>query len=203
MISLDIECSGLDFNKSGIWQIGAVDLETGEEFLEECRIDDDDLILDVPDSKKKVLEIIGKTEEELRDENKQSQKEMIEGFFDWLSKRKKDIFICHNPQFDISYIWAKARKYELKIEFQFKAFDVHTIAQMKYMEVNDAFYFVDGKSKMGVKDACKFCGLEYTTGFHNGLEDAKFTGECFHRLVYGNSFFERFKAFEVPKYLKK
>ena len=33
MILLDIETSGLKFNECGIWQIGAIDLNTKEEFL--------------------------------------------------------------------------------------------------------------------------------------------------------------------------
>ena len=203
MISVDIECSGLDFDKCGIWQIGAVDLGTGEEFLEESRIDDEDLVLVTSDSKKNVLEIIGKTEEELRDKNKQSQKEMIESFFNWVSKRKEDIFLCANPQFDIGFIWTKARKYNVPITFQFKAFDLHTLAQTKYFEVNDEFKFVDGKSKMGLKNVCKFCGLEDNRGAHNGLEDARLTGECFYRLVYGKNLFKEFQDFEIPEYLKK
>jgi len=68
-IVVDLETSGLDLVKSGIWQIGAVDLNTMEEFFDEARIDDEDEINDG------ALKVIGKTEEELRDKNKQSQKE--------------------------------------------------------------------------------------------------------------------------------
>jgi len=48
MIVLDIETSGLDSVKCGIWQIGAIDLATNEEFLEEARIDDEDIVLKDP-----------------------------------------------------------------------------------------------------------------------------------------------------------
>ena len=41
-VVLDIETSGINFEKCGIWQIGAIDLNTGEEFFEDCRIDDED-----------------------------------------------------------------------------------------------------------------------------------------------------------------
>ena len=75
MIVLDIETSGLDNVKCGIWQIGAIDLDTHEEFLEEARINDEDLILDSKVAKP-VLEVIGKKEENLRDNTKQSQKQI-------------------------------------------------------------------------------------------------------------------------------
>ena len=201
MIVLDIEASGLDFEKCGIWQIGAIDFESNEEFLEECKIDDEDLILETSDSKN-VLEIIGKSEEELRDKNKQTQKEMIEKFFEWVAKRKEDIFLCMNPQFDIGYIWVKARKYGLEVKFQFKAFDLHTISQLKYFEIHNDFLFEEGKSKMGLKRICDFCGVEDRRDKHNALEDCKLTGECFSRLVYGKNIFSEYSKFEIPGELK-
>ncbi|MFB6246359.1 MAG: exonuclease domain-containing protein [Candidatus Pacearchaeota archaeon] len=200
MIALDIECSGLDFNKCGIWQIGAVDLDTGEEYLDECGIDDNDLILTTSESKRNIFDVIGRTEEQLRDKNKKSQKEMIEQFFDWVSKREKDIFLCMNPQFDLGYIWAKARKYGFHIGIQFRAFDLHTVAQMRHLETNKEFSFSEGKSKLSLRRICEFCGLDYP-GNHQGLEDAKLTGECFYRLVYGESYFEDFKEQKIPRYL--
>ncbi len=66
-IVLDLETSGLEIEKSGIWQIGAIDLNTGEEFFDECRIDDEDKIME------SALKVTGKTEEELRNQEKQSQ----------------------------------------------------------------------------------------------------------------------------------
>ena len=67
-IVLDLETSGLDKVNCGIWQIGAIDLNNQEEFLEEGRIDDEDV------AQEGALRVIGKTEEELRDKNKRSQK---------------------------------------------------------------------------------------------------------------------------------
>jgi len=42
MIVVDIETSGIDYNRVGIWQIGAIEFEN--QFLEESRIDDEDEI---------------------------------------------------------------------------------------------------------------------------------------------------------------
>ena len=105
MIVLDIETSGLNQVKCGIWQIGAIDLDTMEEFLEEGKIDEEDEINET------ALQIIGKTEEELRDKNKQSQKQLLENFFEWIEKRKMKNFLCQNPQFDVAFLEIKARKY--------------------------------------------------------------------------------------------
>ena len=83
MIILDIETTGIDFNKCGIWQIGALDFYNPENyFLEEARIDDEDLI------EEGALKINGKIEQELRDPKKQSQKQLLENFFELINDHK-------------------------------------------------------------------------------------------------------------------
>lgn len=203
-IVMDIETSGIDFVKCGIWQIGAIDLETKEEFLEEARIDDEDQIVNIRGSDKTVLEVIGKTEEELRDKDKQSQKELIEKFFNWVIKRKMKNFVCQGPQFDVAMFRIKAEKYGLKMPFHYRAFDTHSIAQVKYFELNKEFLTEDKDfSAMNLKNILKMCGMEDNRGTHNALEDAKLTAECFSRLVFGEKLLERYSKYEIPQELVK
>ena len=83
MIVVDIETSGLDFAKCGIWQIGALELENPKSyFFEDARIDEEDEIQNA------ALDVTGKREESLRDEKKQSQKQLLINFFAWLEKAK-------------------------------------------------------------------------------------------------------------------
>lgn len=208
-IVMDLETSGLDIETSGIWQIGAIDLNTMEEFLEEGRIDDGDIINE--DS----LIVIGKTEEQLRDKNKQSQKELLEKFFKWINeKAKSKIFLCQNPQFDVSWLYLRLQKYGLKKPFNYRAFDLHTIAQIIYQKINGEFLFKVKGSDMNLGRIIEFVGMkderikmrnrevvEEGTP-HNALEDSKLTGECFSRLVYGKKLFKKYDKFEIPKYLE-
>jgi len=189
MIVVDLETSGVTPEKNGIWQIGAVDLETGEEFFEESRIDDEDGITE------EALKVIGKTEEELRDKNKQSQKELIEHFLIWIGKRKIKNLVCQNPQFDIGFLWNKARKYGLEITFHYRAFDLHTLAQVKYYEKNGKFLVEEDHSGMNLSKILEMCGkkderIQLEEGKvvkegkpHNALEDAKLEAECFKKLM--------------------
>ena len=209
MIVLDLETSGIKMVECGIWQIGAIDLETGEEFLEDGRIDDEDIISEG------ALGVTGKTEEELRNPKKQTQKELLEKFFKWVSERKVKNFICQNPQFDLSWLSIRAEKYCLEKSYPYRAFDLHTIAQMKYKEINKDFLMVNEKSDMNLSKALELCGLKderiQLNGediikegkHHNALEDAKLTAECFSRLVYGKNLFPEFSEFPVPEVLKK
>ena len=196
-IVVDIETSGGGVAEHGIWQIGAVDLNTMEEFLDESRIDDEDKVLE------EALKITGKTEEELRDKNKQSQKELIKKFFTWIGERNIKTFLCQNPQFDVSFLEIKSKKYGLNIPFHYRSFDLHNVAQTKYYNLHGKFLIDKDHSDMGLTNALKLCGMEDNRESHNALEDAKLTAECFSRLMFGKNLFSEFNKFEIPQELKK
>lgn len=196
---MDLETSGIDKVKCGIWQIGAIDLNTMDTYFNEGRIDDEDEILSLAD--RPVLEVIGRTEKQLRDPSKQSQKHLIGNFFEWIDSRKIKNFLCQNPQFDISILEIRARKYGLKVPFHYRAFDLHTIAQQKHFEINGKFLFDKNHSDMGMKNILELCGMEDKRKAHNALEDCKLTGECFSRIIYGKGLFLEYAKFALPKYL--
>jgi DNA polymerase III epsilon subunit-like protein len=197
MIILDIESSGLDSGKCGIWQIGALDFENPKNtFLEESRIDDNDEI------SKEALMVIGKTEKELRDKTKQSQNQMIEHFLDWCKTCKERIIAGHNVGWDISFIQNKCIRYGIKDKFSdvigVRVIDLHTLASLKYKEKEGIFKMKDGKtgkSDMSLPNVMEFCGLKDSRRIiekgkvikegeaHNALTDAKLTAECFRRLL--------------------
>ena len=196
MIVLDIETSGLNFNKCGIWQIGALDLINPlNVFLDVARIDDKDEI------EEGALRVTGKTFNELRDTNKKSQKELIENFFNWFNKTEYKNCICQNPQFDLGFLITKSVKYGLEIPFHHRAFDLHSIASFKYFQIYGKFLIKEGKSDMGLTNTLKFCGLEDNRKTHNALEDCKLTAECFSRLIYGKNLFSEYNNFKIPEYL--
>lgn len=207
-IVLDIETSGLDFERCGVWQIGALDFNTQETFLEESRIDDDDLIEDG------ALKVIGKTEEELRNPEKQSQREMLANFFEWMMNRKLKNLLCQNPLLDAGVLRIRAKRYGLKIPFHYRSFDLHTIAQVIYHKLNRQFSINENASNMSLGEVLKFCGMNDERielrgnevvkkgNPHNALEDAKLTAECFSRLLYGKGLFPEYSKFKVPNYLE-
>ncbi len=197
-IALDIETSGADFVKCGIWQIGTIDLNNLQHyFLEEARIDDEDEITE------EALKVSGKTEEELRNSNKQSQKKLLENFFRWINGRSIKNFLCQNPSFDRGFLEVKARKYNLEIPFHYRSFDLHTIAQIKYYDLYGKFLIKEDHSDMGLSNILNLCGIEDKRKAHNALEDVKLMCECFSRLVYGKSLFKEFEKFPIPEVLKK
>ncbi len=200
-IVLDIETSGVDKVKCGIWQIGAYDLTTGEKYLQESKIDDEDEIVNL--GKRPVLEVIGKTEAELRDKNKQSQKQLLQNFFEWVNKKPMKNFLCQNPQFDVAFLEIRARKYGLEMPFHYRAFDLHNIAQIRYFDINKKLLIKEDHSNMGLTNILEFCGMKDNRKAHNALEDCKLTGECFYRLMYGKNLFPEYSQYKIPKELEK
>ena len=209
MIVVDLEMSGMDYEKCGIVQIGAIDLDSKEEFLENCHLDEEDKIINEPNLEHTVLDTLGMTEEQLRDSNKQNQKEILEHFFEWCKKTNTKNFICFHPHADIAFLEHKARKYNLKFPFlSYKAWDLHSIAQMVYFQLNREFSFKDKdgqkQSAMNLKATLKLAGIEDKRAEnHNALEDARLTAEAFFRLVYGKNLLEEYANFPVPEYLTK
>jgi len=198
MIVVDLEMSGLNIEKCGIWQIGAVELENPENtFLEEARIDDGD------EAYADALRVTGKTEAQLRDKNKQSQKELLKNFFDWSSKISSKIMICQHPQADFAFLENKAWKYNLDFPFSHRVFDLHSFSQAKYLEIKGKFLMKSGDSEMGLRNTLNFVGMEDPRKEHNALEDAKLTAECFSRIVYGKTLLKEYSKFKIPDYLKK
>jgi DNA polymerase III subunit epsilon len=197
MIVVDIETSGVDFLKNGIWQIGAIDINNPEStFLEECRIDDDET------AESEALDVCGVSEEYVRSKHKQSQKELLEKFFEWCKKSKVKNYICQNPQFDTSFLRVKAGKHGVKYPFHYRAYDLHSIASLKYKDVYDELPIERGFSNMNLTNILFFCGMKDERDKHNALEDAKLTAECFIRLVYCKTFLKEFEQYPLPKYLE-
>ncbi len=198
MIVVDIETSGLYPERHGIWQIGALDFYNPRNtFLEESRIDDED------EATEGAAKIHGKSEEYLRNRDKQSQKQLLENFFNWTGKVDIKNCICQNPQFDIGFISYKARKYSLKLPFHYRVFDLHSIASKVYHDSHGDFLMEENHSGMGLSKTLELCGLQDNRKEHNALEDAKLTAECFSRIINGKSLFKEFSQYKIPDYLTR
>jgi DNA polymerase III epsilon subunit-like protein len=196
MIALDIETSGRNKVDCGIWQIGAVDLITLEEFLGECRIDDEDLV------ELGAVKVHRKNENYLRNYERKSQRELLENFSLWVGEpREMRDFLCQGPDMDVGFIGIKLRKYGMR-NFRQRSFDLHTIAQTKYHSLHGKFLSKGSRSDMDLVNILKFCGFKGDSRKnHNALEDAKLTGECFSRLIKGRALFPEYSKIEIPDYL--
>jgi len=198
MIVFDTEFSYSDFVKGGIFEIGAVDFENPKrKFFGQCRIDDDNII------SQEAMQITGMTEEKLRDKKKMSQKDLIKKFLAWCDKSKTKNFMGHCIHIDFGHIVSKARKYNIAYDFHWRAYDLHSMASQKYLEINGKLLIKNNRSDMSLSKILEFCGMKDNRKIHNALEDAKLTAECFSRIVYGKNLIKEYRIFPLPKYLKR
>lgn len=214
MIILDIETTGLT-DEYGICEIGAIDFNNPSNFfVQDCRIDDSDKI------SKGALAVNGRTFKELFDNSKQSQKELISNYLNWVEKQPLKLFYGQNVSWDITMIQSKCLKYGLEelfldIHVQ-RGMDLHTIAQEKYFDVYGKYFLKKtGQSAFNLGKVLEFSGLNDNRvnvkgnsvvkegNYHGALEDCKLEGEALSRIKYGKGLFEEFKKFKIPDYLKK
>lgn len=214
MIILDIETSGLT-NSCGIWQIGAINLNSPRKyFFQDSRIDDEDIIQDG------ALKVTGINVKKLKDKNKQTQKQMISNYLEWVGKQRRKMFFGQNIGWDVSMVEARCIKYGIEKRFlevhKQRSMDIHTIAQEKYYEVYGKYFQNEKKqSAMNLSKVLEFCGLPNERinivrneivkegKVHNALEDCRLEGEALYRLKFGQQFFLEYSRYEIPFHLKK
>ncbi len=209
MIVADIETSGLIPERCGIWQIGAIEFENPDnQFIQEARIDIEDEVFEG------ACTITGKSEQEIRNQEKQTQKRLLENFFSWAENTNGMKNIICQGYFDISFLDIKARKYGLKMPFHHRIFDLHSVAAIRHFQIFKRFLIEGNKSGMGLSNVLGFCGMKderikmdgdnlLKNGKpHNALEDARLEAECFSRLLHGKGIFDDYAKFEIPDNLK-
>ncbi len=214
MIILDIETTGLT-NDCGICEIGAINInDISKPFLQDCRIDEDDLIT------LGAMRVNGRNLEILKDKNKQTQKQLIENYLDWVNIQENKLFYGQNVTWDISMIQAKSMKYDLhkkflEIHIQ-RGMDLHTLAQERYFEIHKKYFLKEtGQSAFNLGEILKFCGIPDERinvkgneiikegKYHTALEDCVLEGEAVYRLKFGKNLFKEFKKFSIPDYLNR
>ncbi|HRY60539.1 MAG TPA: 3'-5' exonuclease [Patescibacteria group bacterium] len=206
MIVVDIETSGVDYNKCGIIQIGAIDIKNpGNTFLQDAKLGDEYTIVNSDNmlDSKSVTDLLGIGEEQMKNKNAQSEKELLEHFFQWVSEIEEKDLICQNPQFDYAFMKTKADKYGLSLPFSYRCMDLYTVAHLKYFDLKKDFLFKNGHSDFGLSKTLELCGMIDNRKEHNALEDAKLEAECFSRLVYGKGLLKEYAGIPVPEILKR
>ena len=199
MFIIDVETSGLDELKNGIIEVGALKFESPRiSYYSICRLDEDDEIDE--DS----LKINGQTREQVRDPNRLTQKQALTELFGLVEKEKDFYAAGENVGgFDLRFIKARTKKYLLKYPFQYRSYDLHSVASLKYEQIFKQLPINNGKTELGLPKILEFVGLKDERKIHNALEYCKLEAETISRIRHGKNIFSEYSAFPIPGYLKK
>ncbi len=199
MIVVDIETTGVDFEKCGIASIGALDFKNPQnQFYLECRVSKDAIITE------KALEINGFTREQLYDAGKPDTRTALSNFFSWASNGIEDRTLAgENIGFDINFLEAKAQASCIPWIFGYRSRDLHTTSIDVHERIHVQVPVKDKVSALSLNKTLKFAGLPEEPKPHNGLTGARLEAECFSRLLKGRVLLPEYSIYEIPAYLKK
>jgi len=128
MTTVDVETCGLDPQRNSIVSIGAVDLDSGDEFYVENRIGPDVVV------SPEALAINGFTEEQIRDPNKPDAGRAAEAFYRWARNYEPLLGGQQVGSFDVPFLKAAAYPLALPWPFGFRSVDLHSIAYAHFGE---------------------------------------------------------------------
>jgi DNA polymerase III epsilon subunit-like protein len=173
MIVVDIETSGLSPHKHGMLSLGAVDLDSGQEFYGECQLATGRSI----DSY--ALELNGFSEESIKDENKMSDIELFWTFVRFCQKFKDNTLGGHNiGHLDLLFLEEIFSRSQgilpdqlRKFPFSYRTVDLHSVFYAKH------------KISLSHKDICLHLGLEPEPTPHNALNGARSETNAFRLLL--------------------
>lgn len=194
MIVLDIEASGVNPEKHSIVSIGALHLENPtNQFYDECRVWDGAHI------DPKALEINGFTEEELLDENKKSEAEIVKAFIAWATDIEGDRTLAgQNVSFDRDFVRLGAERAGIDYPFAFRTIDSHSLAQMHMIKADIVPPVANHRSALDLDAILNYCGIPDEPMPHNALTGAMSHAEVISRLLFDKKLLPVFDEFPIP-----
>ena len=198
MIVVDIEASGVDYNKHSIVSIGAIDFYNPQNrFYEECKIWHGAHIDDG------ALEVNGFTKDEITDPIKKSETEITRTFIAWASGIEDFTMAGQNVSFDRDFLQAAAHRGHLNWPFAHRIIDVHTLAYMHMIKRGITPPLKNNHTALSLDSELKYVGIPEEPKPHNALTGALSHAEVISRLLYNKPLLDEFKDYPMPDFNDK
>jgi len=193
MIVVDIEASGVDYNKHSIVSIGALDFDNPtNQFYDECRIWDGAHI------DNEALKINGFTREEITDANKKTEAEIIKAFIAWATNIEDYTMAGQNVSFDRDFLQAAALRARLNWPFAHRSIDTHTLAYMHMVKHGIIPPKKKHHSALDLDTILKYVGVPEEPKPHNAMTGVFSHAEVISRLLYNKMLLDEFKNYPMP-----
>ncbi|MEK7589816.1 MAG: 3'-5' exonuclease [Patescibacteria group bacterium] len=195
MIVVDIEASGVDYNKHSIVSIGALDFFNPQNrFYAECKI------WHGAHLDKEALKINGFTEEEITDPTKKSETEIVREFIAWVTNIKDHTMAGQNVCFDRDFLQAAAHRGHLNWSFAHRIVDAHTLAYMHMIKRGITPPLKNNHTALSLDSELKYVGVPEEPKPHNALTGAMSHAEVISRLLYNKPLLDEFKDYPMPNF---
>lgn len=197
MIILDVEASGTEYVKHSIVSIGALDFTNPSNRLyEECRIWDGAHIMEG------ALAVNGFTEEEIIDQTKQTEGELIQKFITWVEESEIEdrTFAGQNVSFDRDFVKFACERNHIDYPFAYRTIDSHTMAYMHIVKrgMQPPFDKKHHRTAFNLNAVLNYCGIPSEPKPHNALTGALSHAEVISRLLHDKKLLPEFEEFAIP-----
>lgn len=194
MLVVDVEASGTEPRVHSIVSVGALDLaQPSNRFYEECRVWDGADIMD------EALKVNGFTKEQITDDQKQSEADVIHNFLLWSDGLKERTLAGQNVSFDRDFLKAAAeRAGHTDWPFAFRTIDTHTLCYMHMVGKGLQPPVFHRRSALDLDAVLNYCGIPEEPTPHNALTGALSHAEVISRLLYGRKLLPEFEQFAIP-----
>ena len=196
MLVVDVEASGLNYEKCSIISVGAIDLTNPtHQLYEECRVWDGAHMEDG------AIEVHGLSREQMTDKGKQSEADLVHKFIAFADTLDERTFAGQNVSFDRDFLKAAAaRAGHTDWPFAHRTIDTHTLCFM-HMVKRGLTPPVDPEkrhSSLNLDAVLNYCGIPDEPEPHNALTGAKSHAEVISRLLYDKKLLPEFEQFDIP-----
>jgi DNA polymerase III epsilon subunit-like protein len=193
MIVVDVEASGTEYHKHSIVSVGALDFDNPtNQFYDECRIWDGAHIM--PEA----LEVNGFTKDEITDETKKPEGELIRAFIAWGNDVPEHTLAGQNVSFDRDFLKAAAGRVHIDWPYAYRTLDTHTLCYMHMIKRGLNIPTVNRRSALDLDAVLNYVGIPAEPSPHNALTGALSHAEVISRLLYDKKMLPEFAQFDIP-----
>ena len=195
MLILDVEASGTEYQKHSIVSIGAVDFENpANRFYGECKIWAGAHVMDG------ALEVNGFTLEEITDESKKTEAELLTEFIEWTQHMSDRTLTGQNVSFDRDFVKAALERAGQPYDLAYRTLDTHTMCWMHIINRGEKPPIDEQhrRSALNLDAVLNYCGIPEEPQPHNALTGALSHAEVTSRLLYGRKLLPEFEQFDIP-----
>jgi DNA polymerase III epsilon subunit-like protein len=195
MLVLDIEASGLNYDKHSIVSLGALDLNNPDNrFYKECKL------WDGADFMEDALEVNGFSEADIKDDSKMTEAELVTQFMEWSQHLANRTLAGQNVSFDRDMLKAATARAGMNWTLAHRTIDTHSLCWMHMIKsgVTPPLDEQHKRSDLNLDAVMNYCGIPDEPEPHNALTGALSHAEVISRLLYDKKLLPEFAEFEIP-----